>query len=130
MLPLLASSRPGLRLELFAQGRRDIARLAEWLAQHPVLHDRAEVRHLGELRRSKADVYWYPWNVSIPAPRTGAVVVTMHDVAPVARPDPRWLSWRKNLRWRLRFAATARRAAGSPRRWRSWRLHPRSVAGP
>ena len=43
-----------------------------------------------------------------PVPRRGASVVTVHDVAQVALPDPRWLAWRKNLRWRLRFRRSAR----------------------
>jgi len=57
-----------------------------------------------------ANVFWYPWNVAKPVPRRGAVVVTIHDIAPVALPDPRLRCWRKNLRWRLRYAAVARRA--------------------
>jgi len=32
----------------------------------------------------------------------------VHDIAPIAIPDPRWLAWRKNLRWRLRFRRSAR----------------------
>ena len=36
--------------------------------------------------------------------------MTVHDIAPVAMPDPRWLAWRKNLRWRLRFKRSARSA--------------------
>jgi glycosyltransferase involved in cell wall biosynthesis len=110
MLPRLAAARPGLRLILFARRRDEIALHTAWIAENAELRGRAFVRHIREFRTFSADIHWYAWNVASPLPRRGAVVVTMHDVAPIALPDPRWLSWRKNLRWRMRYAATARRA--------------------
>jgi glycosyltransferase involved in cell wall biosynthesis len=110
LLPRLVALRPELRLALFARNRGDVAALAETVASDPSLNGRTAVRHVREMARSGADVFWYPWNIASPAPSRGAVVVTMHDVAPVALPDPRWTAWRKNFRWRRRYAATARRA--------------------
>ena len=95
---------------LFAKHSSDREHHAAWIADDQALRGRATVHHVRDLSRSGADVCWYPWNIASPLPRTGAVVVTMHDVAPVALPDPRWLAWRKNWRWRRRYAATARRA--------------------
>jgi glycosyltransferase involved in cell wall biosynthesis len=110
LLPRLVALRPGLRLALFAGSRADVAALAEVASRDPSLRERTVVRHVREMPRSGADVFWYPWNIASPAPARGAVVVTVHDVAPLALPDPRWTAWRKNFRWRRRYAATARRA--------------------
>ncbi len=103
VLPRLLQQRSELQLVLFAKTSRGVASLADWVSRDPKLRDRVAVRHVREMAGMPADVYWYPWNVVRPAPRNGASVVTVHDVAPVAMPDPRWLAWRKNLRWRLRF---------------------------
>ena len=110
ILPRLVSQRPGLHLMLFAKTRRGVAALAERVARDPRLCESVSVRHVREMARTPADLYWYPWNVIRPVPRHGASVVTVHDIAPVAMPDPRWLAWRKNLRWRLRFRSSARAA--------------------
>jgi alpha-1,3-rhamnosyl/mannosyltransferase len=93
---------------LFAKSRRGVVALAEAVARDPQLRDNVSVRHVREMARTTADVHWYPWNVIRPVPRHGATVVTIHDIAPLALPDPRLLAWRKNLRWRLRFRRTAR----------------------
>ena len=103
VLPRLLQQRSELQLVLFAKTARSVASLADWVSRDPKLRDRVSVRHVRGMACTPADVYWYPWNVVRPAPRDGASVVTVHDIAPVAMPDPRWLAWRKNLRWRLRF---------------------------
>ena len=110
LLPRLAISGPEVRLTLFVKRERDVLALSEIVASDPRLATRTEVRRVRELPGFTADVVWFPWNFVRPTPRRGAVVVTMHDVAPLALPDPRWLSWRKNLRWRRRFAVSARMA--------------------
>jgi glycosyltransferase involved in cell wall biosynthesis len=110
MLPRLVALRPELRLALFTKNRHDVEALTVAVASHPALCGHAEVLHVSALQRSSADVFWYPWNVVGPVPSQGAVVVTMHDVAPVVLPDPRWSRWWKNGRWRHRYAVTARRA--------------------
>jgi glycosyltransferase involved in cell wall biosynthesis len=108
ILPRLIEQRPELHLVLFAKTRRGVVSLAGTVARDPRLRDHVSVRHVREMARTPADVYWYPWNVIRPVPHRGASVVTVHDIAPVAMPDSRWLAWRKNLRWRLRFKLSAR----------------------
>jgi glycosyltransferase involved in cell wall biosynthesis len=108
VLPRLLQQRPDLQLVLFAKPARGVVSLADWVARDPKLRGRVTVQHVRGMARAPADVYWYPWNVVRPAPRNGASVVTVHDIAPVAMPDPRWLAWRKNLRWRLRFKRSTR----------------------
>jgi len=109
LLPRLLQQRPGSRIILFAK-RRDVAALTAEYAAVPAMAGTIEVRPIGELRHTAADVFWYAWNVASPTPRHGAVVVTMHDVAPLVLPDPRLLKWRKNWRWRWRYHAAAARA--------------------
>jgi glycosyltransferase involved in cell wall biosynthesis len=109
LLPRLVTHRPGLRLELFVR-RSDLDAVSGMVADHPAMRERVDVRPVRELARSRADVFWFPWNIAGPSRAGAPIVVTMHDVAPIALPDPRLLRWRKNLRWRLRYAATARRA--------------------
>jgi glycosyltransferase involved in cell wall biosynthesis len=110
MLPRLLAHRSGLRLVLFVKSRRDIAELSALFADSPLLRDHISFRLIREMKSSRADVFWYPWNIASPAPARGAVVATVHDIAPLALPDPRLLGWQKNLRWRTRYRATARRA--------------------
>ncbi len=110
LLPRLVAQRGDVRLALFVKNRIEAAALERALGQDPALSGRSEVRLVRDLKKARADVFWYPWNVARPVPKHGAVVPTIHDVAQVALPDPRWTAWRKNFRWRRLFAATARRA--------------------
>ena len=110
LLPRLVAQHAGLRLTLFVKNRREIETLVPVLFAMPALRARVEIRPIGHMRESGADVYWYPWNVARRAPASGAVVVTMHDVVPVAHPDPRLRGLLKNRRWRRRYAETAERA--------------------
>jgi alpha-1,3-rhamnosyl/mannosyltransferase len=102
--------RPGLRLALFVKRQRDVEALTPVFAAIPALRDHVTIHPVREMLKSGADVFWYPWNVASPIPSRGAVVVTMHDVVPIAHPDPRWTGWQKNLRWRRRYSASAKRA--------------------
>lgn len=110
LLPRIATLRPGLRFTLFCANGKDRATLEARLAASAALQGRAEVRPLRELRRTDAEVFWYPWNAIIHRPTRGAIVVTVHDVAPLAFPDPRWTRVLRNLRWRGRYREVARRA--------------------
>jgi glycosyltransferase involved in cell wall biosynthesis len=108
LLPRLLAQRPDLRLQLFVRRVQDepaIRAIFDDAEQH-----RVEIRTLGSMTRSDADVFWFPWNTTGPTPRTGCVVVTMHDVVPIAHPDPRLRGTYKNLRWRIKFRAAAKRA--------------------
>jgi len=109
LLPRFVEQRADVSLTLFAKPR-DVAKLSEWVAADPHLAPRTEVESIRRIEKTSADVFWYPWNISLPAPARGAVVVTIHDVANLALPDPRWTAWRKNRRWRKRYTATARLA--------------------
>src|SRR5215203_1191336 len=110
LLPRLLAQRRGLRLTLFAESR-DVEHLTTLVQTWPGARRRVAVRPVRALRRATADLFWYPWNVAAPLPRHGVVVATVHDVVPLALPDPRWRAWRRNRRWRRRFEATAARAA-------------------
>ena len=110
LLPRLLALRPGLRLTLFVKNARDVESLAPVFEGMPSLRHRLDIRPVREMVRCGADVFWYPWNTASPTPSRGAVVATMHDIVPIAHPDPRLRGWQKNLRWRRRYGATARRA--------------------
>ena len=110
LLPRLVALRPGLRLVLFVKRARDVAPALASLEEMPGMRGRVDVRPVREMARFAADVFWYPWNTASPTPARGAVVATMHDIVPIAHPDPRWRGWQKNLRWRRRYGATAERA--------------------
>ncbi|MEP7000799.1 MAG: glycosyltransferase family 1 protein [bacterium] len=110
LLPRLVALRPGLSLALFVKNQRDVEALEPVFAAIPSLRDRVDIRPVREMTRSGADVFWYPWNTASPTPPRGAVIATIHDIVPIAHPDPRLRGWQKNLRWRRRYAATARRS--------------------
>jgi glycosyltransferase involved in cell wall biosynthesis len=110
LLPRLVALRAGLRLVLFVKRTRDVAPVLAVLEDMSGMRGRVEVRPVREMSRFSADVFWYPWNTASPTPARGAVVATMHDIVPIAHPDPRWRGWQKNLRWRRRYGATASRA--------------------
>ena len=109
LIPRFVAQRPGIRITLYVKGR-DVRRLAADYAGNPVTAGAVDVRPIREFVRAPADVFWYPWNVAVSTPRRGAVVVTMHDVAPLVLRDPRFWKWRKNMRWRTRYRVTAARA--------------------
>jgi glycosyltransferase involved in cell wall biosynthesis len=110
LLPRLLALRPGLRLTLYAKDRRDAGALERSVASDPALAGRVDTGEVRAMARARADVFWYPWNFAGPVPAEGAVVVTMHDVAPVVLRDVRvGALWQKFL-WRRRYAVNARRA--------------------
>lgn len=111
VLPRLVSLRPDLRLTLFAKNRNDVDELTAAVESDPARWGYPRVLHVRQMAGSRSDVFWYPWNVASPVPSHGAVVVTMHDVAPLVLPDPRWSRSLRNFRSRHRYATTARRAA-------------------
>lgn len=109
LLPRFVEQRPDLSLLLFSKAK-DVEKLRDWAVADPQLGGRAEVQSIHDIQKVRADVFWYPWNIAVPAPANGAVVATIHDVANLAVPDPRWTAWRKNSRWRKHYEATVRRA--------------------
>jgi glycosyltransferase involved in cell wall biosynthesis len=109
LLPRFVEQRTDISLLLFSKPG-DVGKLHDWVAADPQLGGRVEVQSIRGIEKARADVFWYPWNIALPAPASGAVVATIHDVANLALPDPRWTAWAKNRRWRRRYEATARRA--------------------
>jgi len=110
LLPRLLRQRPSLRLVLLLRRSGDAETIRRRLVELGAPLDHVTFESLGRIDRVQADVFWYPWNVSLPAPRRGVVVATIQDVAPLVLPDPRRRKWLKNFRWRRRYAFTARRA--------------------
>lgn len=110
LLPRLVALRPGLQLILFVKRQADIEALQPGFDAIPVMRGRIQFRLAKDMHRTAADVHWYPWNTVAKVPARGAVVATVHDIVPIAHPDPRLRGWQKNLRWRRRYAATAKRS--------------------
>lgn len=110
LLPRLSAQRPELRLVPFARRRSELEELRFAIDSLGVPSDRREVRLFDDLHAGDVDLWWYPWNVARPTRRTGKVVATMHDVAPLAYPDPRRTKWWQNRRWYRLYRATAKRA--------------------
>ena len=110
LLPRLLHQRATLRLVLLVRRDGDAELVRRRLASLGAPLDRVSFERIGRLDRVRADLFWYPWNVSLPAPKRGVVVATIQDVAPLVLPDPRRRKFLKNLRWRRRYRFTARRA--------------------
>ena len=110
LLPRLLRQRPSLRLVLLLRRSGDAETIRRRLVELGAPLDHVTFESLRRIDRVQADMFWYPWNVSLPAPRRGVVVATIQDVAPLVLPDPRRRKWLKNFRWRRRYAFTARRA--------------------
>jgi glycosyltransferase involved in cell wall biosynthesis len=110
LLPRLLRQRPALRLVLMIRRRADVDAIGRRLAELDAPADRVTFASIGRVDRVHATLFWYPWNVALPAPRRGVVVATIQDVAPLVLPDPRRRKFLKNLRWRRRYGFTAKRA--------------------
>ena len=110
LLPRLLQQRPTLRLVLLIRRAADGDVVRRRLAELDAPLDRVSFAPLRQVDRVRATLFWYPWNVSLPAPRRGVVVATIQDVAPLVLPDPRRRKFLKNLRWRRRYRYTAKRA--------------------
>ena len=110
LLPRLLRQRPTLQLVLLIRRSGDADVVRRRLSELDAPLDRVRFEPLGRLNRVPAALFWYPWNVSLPAPRRGVVVATIQDVAPLVLPDPRRRKFLKNLRWRRRYRFTAKRA--------------------
>jgi glycosyltransferase involved in cell wall biosynthesis len=110
LLPRLLRQRPTLQLVLMIRRSADADVVRQRLAELGAPLDRVRFEPLRRIDRVRAALFWYPWNVSLPAPRKGVVVATIQDVAPLVLPDPRRRKFLKNLRWRRRYRFTAKRA--------------------
>ena len=110
LLPELAAADAALRVTCFAKDRDDAAALTAALAALPFLEGRCAVQPLSALGSVRTDLTWFPWNVVRPEAPSGPVVVTTHDIVPVALPDPRWHAVRTRWKWRRLYQRTVARA--------------------
>jgi glycosyltransferase involved in cell wall biosynthesis len=110
LLPELAAADPSVRFTCFAKDRDDVAALTAAIDTMHFLSGRCEVQPLDALGRVRTDLTWYPWNVVRPAAPPGPVVVTTHDIVPVALPDTRWHAFRTRWKWRRLYQGTVTRA--------------------
>src|SRR4051812_7803858 len=77
LLPRLVSQQRDVRLVLFVRSLADADRIRALFDDS--MQSRVDIRTVGSMTRSGADVFWFPWNTTGPTPRRGCVVVTMHD---------------------------------------------------
>ena len=112
LLPRFVDRDPTFHCTLYVRHHDDIVPLRAQLATlHPMLPGCSHFAPLRELRRTEADVVWYPWNfITVAAPHR-PMVVTMHDVAPMLQLDHRWWKLFKRLRFKHRYVQTMQRAA-------------------
>ncbi len=111
IVPRLVTQRPDVTGTLFVRGPHQAARARDWIARCGAASSRLDVRPIRDLRDATADVSWYPWNHADPLPRAGPIVVTIHDVAPLAMPDRRLTALFRNILWRRRYSNAAKDAA-------------------
>ena len=93
LLPELAAADAALRVTCFAKDRDDAAALTAALAALPFLEGRCAVQPLSALGSVRTDLTWFPWNVVRPEAPSGPVVVTTHDIVPVAIGNTPLESW-------------------------------------
>lgn len=102
LLTALPQHAPAIRYSLGVPAAADVAPVRALLAELPGVDARAHVAPIAEWRTLHCDVAWYPWNYVRALPASGAVVPTLHDLAPIHQFDGRW--------WKVLKRATARRA--------------------
>jgi glycosyltransferase involved in cell wall biosynthesis len=99
--------RPALRFTLYVRRRRDIEPLRAQIAGlSSDLAARCTIALHAELRRSDADIVWYPWNWIRPAARRATMVATIQDLAPMLQFDHRWWKVVKRFKTRRRYQGT------------------------
>lgn len=93
---------PEIRYTFGVPLEADVAPVRELLAELPGVLERADVAPIASWTKLHCDVAWYPWNFVRAIPASGAVVPTVHDLAPMHQFDGRW--------WKVLKRARARRA--------------------
>lgn len=100
LLPAMLRESPGLHVTLGVRSD-DVAAVTAEFVDAP--RERVRVVPLAEWRTLRCDVAWYPWNFVRVRPAAGAIVPTLHDLAPLRLDvDGRW--------WKVLKRARARRA--------------------
>jgi len=75
------------------------------------LATKCDVALLRDLPGSRADVAWYPWNWITRPAHHAAMVVTIHDLAPMLQLDHKWWRYYKRWKYRTRFRRTVAAAS-------------------
>ncbi len=102
LLSEMPRHRPSLRYTVGVARAADVAPVRQQLALLSGVLERSEVVELSAWRGMRCDVAWYPWNFVRHRPAAGAIVPTIHDLAPMLQLDGRW--WKVVKRWRARRA--------------------------
>ncbi len=103
--------RDGARITLFLRTMNDEAAVREQLTSlDPLLLPHCSFQPLSALRRTDADVVWYPWNWLHPYTERAAMVTTICDLVPMLQLDHRWWKVIKRAKYRRRFRRTAERS--------------------
>jgi glycosyltransferase involved in cell wall biosynthesis len=111
MLRWIPRHREDVRFTLFVGSRADEQAVRQQLTTvDDALNARTTVEPVGQLRRTTADVVWYPWNYLNPAADNAAMVATINDIAPMLQFDHRWWKVLKRYRHKSRFRQTIDRA--------------------
>lgn len=101
LVPAMLDCAPALQLTLGVRTDDVPAIEAECAALGAA--ERLRVVSLEQWRRLDCDVAWYPWNFVRVQPARGAIVPTLHDLAPMRGDiDGRW--WKVLKRWQARRA--------------------------
>lgn len=100
LLTEMPRHREALRYTLGVARSADVEPVRAQLAALPGVLDRSRVMPIAEWRTLHCDVAWYPWNYVRHRPLTGAIVPTIHDLAPMLQLDGRW--WKVLKRHRAR----------------------------
>jgi glycosyltransferase involved in cell wall biosynthesis len=113
LLPAMLAEAPALGIALeITLGVRSASDVdAVRASLRPGLVPRVRVIPRAEWRREACDVAWYPWNFVRVRPPGGAIVPTLHDLAPMrADIDGRWWKVLKRVRARRAYTHAARAA--------------------
>lgn len=106
LLTAMPTVRSELRYTLGVRRHEDRDPVRAQLAQLPGVSERSEVILTSDFATLTCDVAWYPWNQVRVAPQSGAVVPTVHDLAPMLLLDGRWWKVIKRQRARRKYRQT------------------------
>jgi glycosyltransferase involved in cell wall biosynthesis len=111
LVPRLCAARADLRLTLFVRDAESaVDAQAEFASAHGESAAAVSFAPVAQMTSARPALWWFPWNFVSPVPRGGPIVVTIHDVAPLAVPDPRFRALYRNWLWRRRYAHAAQHA--------------------
>jgi alpha-1,3-rhamnosyl/mannosyltransferase len=112
LLPAMARELPSASFVLAARDQADADALREELSPRlPDGADRLQVLSASAWSALHVEVAWYPWNFVRLRPASGAIVPTVHDLAPLRHDiDGRWWKVLKRLRAERQYRAAVSQA--------------------